>query len=91
MERDEMTAKKDKERVILTSGRKKTAIARVRIMAGCGSTKINGIPLHNFLPASAAEIINEPLQLAKGVLGEGFASNLDISANMRGGGVMGQA
>jgi small subunit ribosomal protein S9 len=84
-----MVAKK--EHIVLTSGRKKTAIARVRIKAGNGGIRINGVPLRNISPASAAAIIGEPLELAKGVLGDGFAANLDIDANMRGGGTMGQA
>jgi len=84
-----MVAKKD--RVILTSGRKKTAIARVRVKTGTGGVKINGVPLALVTPNSAAMLIGEPIELAKSVLGDGFAGTLDIDANVNGGGTMGRA
>lgn len=80
-----------KEKIVLTKGKKKTATARVRIKKGIGSIKINGIPLEIFQPTAAKEIIEEPILLAENVLGKNFALDLDIDANIKGGGVIGQA
>lgn len=82
---------KKKEKIILTKGKKKTAVARVRIRIGSGVIKINKTPLGILKPAYAKEIILEPIQIAREVLGEDFANDLDIKANVKGGGIMGQA
>ena len=84
--------KKEKnEKIVLTTAKKKKAIARVRLSAGLGIIKINGTSLKVFKPIIAGEIISEPLVLAQKILGNDFASNLDIYINAHGGGVMGQA
>jgi small subunit ribosomal protein S9 len=80
-----------KEKVVLTSGSKKTAKARVRAKKGLGIVKINNVPLKIFQPEVVRDIISEPIQLAEKVLGKELITNIDIRANVHGGGVMGQA
>ena len=80
-----------KEKTIVVHSRKKTADARVTIGPGKGSFKINGTPINLVMPKIAHDVINEPFQLAREVLGDDFLSSIDVSANLRGGGVMGQA
>ena len=83
--------KKPKVKVVLTKGKKKTAVARVRIREGNGSMKINKIAIEVYEPDFAKRIIFEPIVIAENILGRGFTDNLDIRANVKGGGVMGQA
>jgi len=80
-----------KETAVVTMGRKKTAIARVRIREGVGSIKFNGVPVHLVKPEAAREVLLEPIMVAQDVLGKNFEYGLDISANVHGGGIMGQA
>lgn len=72
--------------VIETSGARKTAVARATIKEGKGRIRINGTPIEIFQPELAKLKMMEPIMLA----GE-KASKVDISINMRGGGVIGQA
>ena len=74
-------------KVILTSARRKTAVARAVIREGKGRVRINGIPLEIYQPELARWKIMEPLLLA----GEEIVSKVDIDVNVRGGGIMGQA
>ncbi len=70
----------------MTSGKRKTAIARAVTRPGKGRVRINGFPLE-ILPIEAARMkIMEPLLLAGDV-----ANEVDIDINVRGGGFMGQA
>ncbi len=85
-----MAARKT-EKIIMTRGKKKEAIARVRIKKGKGTIKINGKLIDAYEPESAKEVIMEPIIIAETVLGNGFYESLDIQANVKGGGVMGQA
>jgi len=80
-----------KEKIVLTKGAKKTAIARVRIREGVGDVKVNGIPLSIYKPEAAKEIMLEPIVIAQDILGRNFEYGLNISAIVRGGGTMGQA
>jgi small subunit ribosomal protein S9 len=74
-------------KIVVSSGKRKTAIARATIREGTGRVYINKIPLENFTPLMARYIIEEPLQLAS----DEIKSKIDIRVNVRGGGVMGQA
>lgn len=71
---------------VLSSGKRKTAIARAVIVGGKGKVRINKKPLEIYEPEMARMKIMEPLMLA-----EDLAKKVDISVNVRGGGVMGQA
>ncbi len=74
-------------KIVVSSGKRKTAIARATIREGNGRVFINKTPLENLTPLIARYIIEEPLLLASGEV----KSNIDIRVNVSGGGVMGQA
>lgn len=76
----------DKKRVLLTSGKRKTAIARATVKPGRGRIKINKIPIDTYSPEIARKKIMEPLLLA----GDSW-KKLDIEVDVRGGGFMAQA
>lgn len=73
-------------KVITTSSKRKTAIARATIRKGVGRVRINKKPLEIYTPELARLKITEPLNLA------GDRTNkVDIMVKVHGGGVMGQA
>ncbi|MBC7129948.1 30S ribosomal protein S9 [Candidatus Bathyarchaeota archaeon] len=78
-----MTSKK----VLVVSGKRKTAIARAVVKPGMGRVWINKIPLEIYPPEVAREKIMEPLIQA----GEEVWKELDIDVKVSGGGFMGQA
>ena len=68
------------------TGRRKEAIARVRIVPGTGQWKINGRTLDEYFPNKVhQQIVNEPFVLLSA---EG---SFDVIARIGGGGVTGQA
>ncbi len=68
------------------TGRRKTAIARVRIVPGEGKIVVNGRDAEDFFPKrSSIVMVKEPLELTKNV------GRFDVIANVEGGGVSGQA
>ncbi len=73
-------------KVINSSGKRKTAIARATIKDGKGRVRINSIPLEIMEPELARLKMMEPLELA----GDRVVK-VDIDVNVNGGGVMGQA
>ncbi len=75
------------KRIVLTSGKRKTAVARATTKAGKGRIRINSIPLEIFPSELARMKIREPLLLA----GDAVINEVDISVNVRGGGTVGQA
>jgi len=67
-------------------GRRKEAIARVRIVPGTGQWKINGRPLEGYFPNKVhQQIVSEPLVTL------GAEDQFDVIALITGGGVTGQA
>ena len=78
--------KAEKRRVILVSGKRKTAIARAIVKNGSGKTFVNGIPLLSFSPEIARVKMSEPIVLS----GERWKA-LDFNVRVSGGGFMGQA
>jgi len=74
------------KKVLLTSGKRKTAIARATVREGKGRIRINNIPIEIFEPEIARWKIMEPL-LQVGEVGK----QLDIDIKVSGGGFMGQA
>jgi small subunit ribosomal protein S9 len=74
-------------KIVVSSGKRKTAIARATVREGSGNVAINKTPLENYLPVMARQIIEEPLLIAT----KDLTSKIDIRVNVRGGGVMGQA
>ncbi len=74
-------------RVLVVSGKRKTATARATMQAGRGRIRINNIPLEIYEPETAREKIREPLLEA----GEDIWKQVDANIKVSGGGVMGQA
>ena len=74
------------ERPIQTVGRRKEAIVRVRIIAGRGKFTLNGRTLEAYFPSKVhQQLIREPLSTAE------KPEQFDVIANLRGGGITGQA
>lgn len=68
------------------TGRRKSAVARVRIMPGEGKITINKRELENFFPNKVSRlIVQQPLELTSTV------GRFDIVCIVEGGGVTGQA
>jgi small subunit ribosomal protein S9 len=68
------------------TGRRKEAIARVRLVPGSGEWKINGRSLEDYFPNKVhQQIVNEPLSTLD------VADRYDILVRVQGGGVSGQA
>jgi len=74
------------KKVIHTSGKRKTAIARGKFREGRGRVRINKRPVELYDPELARLKIQEPLTIAAELL-----DNVDIDVKVVGGGVMGQA
>ncbi len=75
-----------KEKIVLTSGKRKSAIARAVIKKGTGRVRVNKIPILKFNTEFNRMRVMEPLMLS----GE-LASQVDIDVLVRGGGINGQA
>ena len=72
--------------LIQTTGRRKEAVARVRLRPGTGVVVINGRPIENYFTiASHRQSATEALRLTQ------TADVYDVDANIDGGGVSGQA
>ena len=68
------------------TGRRKTSVARVRLVPGQGNITINGRELKDYFDLATLElIIKQPLELT------GTTSAYDVIANVKGGGRTGQA
>ncbi|MDI6847072.1 MAG: 30S ribosomal protein S9 [Candidatus Bathyarchaeia archaeon] len=75
------------KKVLVVSGKRKTAIARAVVKPGIGRVRINRIPVEIYEPEIAREKIMEPLIQA----GDDIWKQLDIDIKTWGGGYMGQA
>ncbi len=73
-------------KVLLTTGKKKAAIARAIIRQGNGKIRINKIPLEIYEPELCRWKIMEPVLLA----GPEIINKIDINIDVKGGGLMGQ-
>lgn len=72
--------------LVQSTGRRKAAVARVRLRAGTGRLTINGRPIEDYFPSATHRmIITEPLRLAE------KDDTYDVEATMDGGGISGQA
>lgn len=68
------------------TGRRKTAVARVRITPGSGQIIINKKPFTTYFPrATLRMMVRQPIELA------GIAGRYDVFATVEGGGLTGQA
>ena len=75
------------KKVLVLSGKRKTAIARATVRLGEGRIRINKIPVEIFEPKLARDKIMEPLLL----IDDEKWKQLDINVKVSGGGFMGQA
>jgi small subunit ribosomal protein S9 len=74
------------EEVYHAVGKRKTAIARIWMKPGKGNIRINNRSFEEYLSREAdKEIIRQPLEITN------TNDKYDISVNVRGGGVLGQA
>ena len=68
------------------TGRRKEAVARVRLLPGSGQWKINGRPLENYFPNKVhQQMVNEPFRVTE------VEGRFDVIARLGGGGTSGQA
>jgi small subunit ribosomal protein S9 len=69
-----------------TTGRRKEAVARVRIRPGSGVVRINDRTIEDYLPAATHRmIVTEPLRITTTI------DVYDVDATIAGGGISGQA
>lgn len=68
------------------TGRRKCAVARVRLVPGAGNIIVNGKPMAEYLGRKILEImVNQPLVVT------GTEGKYDVLVNVTGGGISGQA
>jgi small subunit ribosomal protein S9 len=68
------------------TGRRKSSVARVYLRPGSGSIKINQRPIESYFANEVLRmVVQQPLQLTES------SGKFDIYANIRGGGLTGQA
>jgi len=72
--------------LVQTTGRRKQAIARVRVRPGSGKIVVNGRPIEDYFPSETHRmVLSEPLRATS------TAEVYDVDATIVGGGVSGQA
>jgi len=75
-----------KQKYIQATGRRKESVARVLLREGTGKILVNKRSFEEYFPRESHRlIINQPIKAAQ------LENKFDISANIRGGGVSGQA
>ena len=72
--------------VYTATGRRKTSVARVRLINGSGKIKVNNRPVDDYFGRETLKmIINQPLELCE------VDNSYDVLVNVNGGGLSGQA
>ena len=74
------------KKVVNTSGKRKTAVARATIQKGSGLVRINNMPVELYEPEIARWKIMEPLRIAGN-----HVDKVNIDVSVKGGGFMSQA
>lgn len=70
----------------IATGRRKTAVARVRMSAGTGKITVNGRELTNYFVSDEQQgLVTQPLKVAEST------DKFDVKVNVVGGGPVGQA
>lgn len=68
------------------TGRRKSSVARVRLVPGDGKVIINGRVMDEYIPfAALREVVNQPLNATETI------GSYDVLVNVKGGGYTGQA
>jgi len=76
----------ERKHIIWTVGRRKTAVARVRLFTGAGSITVNERTLENYFPRDTARMrILEPFEITE------TKGQYDVLINVHGGGTTAQA
>src|SRR5687768_15969297 len=76
----------DKTSDFLGTGRRKTAVARVRLAAGTGKITVNGRAFETYFPTETLRgVVSSPLSRTE------TAAKYDVNVNVKGGGPHGQA
>ena len=76
----------EKKNIIWTTGRRKTAVARVRMLPGSGTITINERTLEDYFPRQTSRMrILEPFEATETV------GQYDVLVNVEGGGIAAQA
>ena len=73
-------------KIVNTSGKRKTAIARATFRPGNGTVRINSVPLEVYPNEVVRMKISEPLLLFPSAIDQ-----IDVAIDVNGGGIMGQA
>ncbi len=72
--------------LVQSTGRRKQAVARVRLVPGSGKITVNGREFEAYFPSAVQRVIaTEPLRVA------GVETQYDVAATVDGGGTSGQA
>lgn len=72
--------------LVQSTGRRKEAVARVRLRPGTGTITVNGRPVENYFPSETHRmILSEPLRLTN------TNEVYDVDCGIDGGGISGQA
>ncbi len=74
------------KKIVNTSGKRKTSIAKATVSKGIGKIRINKTPVEIYEPEIARFKIMEPLRLA-----DKYHDKVDIDVSVQGGGFMSQA
>lgn len=77
---------REMDKIVNTSGKRKTAIARATVRPGSGRVRINKKPLELIEPELIRLKIMEPFELAPDL-----RDKVDVDVKVSGGGIMGQA
>jgi len=77
----------EKKKVLVVSGKRKTAVARAVVRPGAGRIRVNRTPVEIYEPEIARAKIMEPLLQA----GDEIWKQVDMDIQTQGGGYMGQA
>lgn len=68
------------------TGRRKTSVARVILSHGTGKITVNNVPFDKYIPSPATRLdVLQPLELTETI------NKFDVSVNVNGGGLTGQA
>lgn len=68
------------------TGRRKTAVARVRLIPGTGKWSVNNVAIEEYIPSDALrQYLSQPLALT------GMEGKYDVSITAKGGGISGQS
>ena len=74
------------KKVVNTSGKRKTAVARASVQKGTGIVRINKKPVYLYEPEVARWKMLEPIRIA-----DKHMENINIEVSVNGGGIMSQA